>query len=45
MKRLHSGTVAPAAIPRTWVVLERVFVTGAPPVGFGSDPCAESVQT
>ena len=45
MKRLHSGTVAPAAMPSTEAVLERVFVTGAPPVGFGSEPLPYSVQT
>ena len=45
MKRLHSGTVAPAAMPSTDAVLESVFVIGAPPVGFGIDPFAYSVQT
>ena len=44
-KRLHSCTVDPAAMPSTWAVLERVLVTGAPPVGFGIDPFPYSVQT
>ena len=45
MNLLHSGTVAPRAIPLTWTVLVMVFVTAAPPVGFASEPSADSVHT
>ncbi len=44
MNRLHSGTVAPAAMPSTVAFLMIVFVIAAPPVGFASEPTDVSVH-